>query len=60
MIVSELIERLQKVDQDSVVMCYAGYDMYYGAHWEVLTKMEVEQVGWDKDRQCSVVGVFIQ
>ena len=58
--VYELIERLHKVDPDADVKCYAGYDPVYGAQWEYLSKLEVDEVGWDDDLEIPIVEVFIE
>ena len=58
--VSELIEKLQEMDQNSVVNTYGGYDYHNGDQWGVCSSVEQEVVRWDKDCECSVVDVFIR
>lgn len=58
--VSELIEKLQEMDQDAFVNIYDGYDYHNGDQWSVCSSVEQETVGWDNDHECSIVEVFIQ
>ena len=58
--VKELIEKLQELDPQSLVNCYAGYDRDYGAQWSYVTKVDIEQVGWDDDLKAPIIEVFIE
>ena len=58
--VYQLIEELQKVDSNTDVNCYAGRNWDYGAKWSYVTKVDVDQVGWDDDLKAPIVEVFIE
>ena len=58
--VKELIEKLQELDPESDVSCYAGYDRDYGVQWSYVTKVDIEQVGWDDDLKAPIIEVFIE
>lgn len=60
MTVSELIEKLQKVDQDATVNCYAGYDLEFGVQWSDLKFVEVDNTGWDEFSDTPIVEVFLK
>ena len=59
MIVSELIEVLQKMPQDAKVIGYGGYDPEYGMLYEDIIKVEQESVGWDDANKEPIVEVYI-
>lgn len=59
MIVSELIEALQKMPQDARVIGYGGCDPEYGMLYEDIVKVEQENVGWDEVNHEPIVEVFI-
>lgn len=58
--VKELIEKLQELDPQSEVNCYAGYDRDYGAQWSYVTKVDIDQVGWDEKLEAPIIEVFIE
>jgi hypothetical protein len=59
MIVSELIEALQKMPQDARVVGYGGYDPEYGAIYDDIAKVQQENVGWDDVNNGVIVEVYI-
>jgi hypothetical protein len=59
MIVSELIEALQKMPQDARVIGYGGYDPEYGAIYDDIAKVQQENVGWDDVNNGVIVEVYI-
>ena len=58
--VYQLIEELQKVDPNTDVRCYAGYDRDYGVQWSYVTKVDVDQVGWNDELKVPILEVFIE
>ena len=58
--VYQLIEELQKVDPNADVSCYAGYDRDYGVQWSYVTKVDVDQVGWNDELKVPILEVFIE
>lgn len=60
MLVRELIEKLEKVDQNAAVNCYAGYDPEFGAQWSELKFVEVDNIGWDEFTNTPIVEVFLK
>jgi hypothetical protein len=59
MIVSELIEALQKMPQDAKVLTNGGYDQHFGALYNYVDKVEQENVGWDDVNAEPIVEVYI-
>ena len=59
MIVSELIEALQKMPQDAKVIGYGGYDPHYGNFYNYMTEIQQENVGWDDVNNEVIVEVYI-
>ena len=60
MLVRELIEKLEKVDQNATVNCYAGYDLEFGAQWSELKFVEVDNTGWDEFTNTPIAEVFFK
>lgn len=58
--VSELIEKLQQLDQEALVNCYGGYDFEYGEQYSDLEEVLQEPVGWDDDKQKQIMEVFLK
>ena len=59
MIVSELIEALQKMPQDAKVIVYGGHDPEYGDDYINVTEVRPEGVGWDDVKGEPIVEVYI-
>lgn len=59
MIVSELIEALQKMPQDAKVNVLGGYDPHHGNFYNYVTEIQQENVGWDDVNECPIVEVYV-
>lgn len=59
MIVSELIEALQKMPQDARVNVHGGYDQHYGNFYNYVTELQQEPTGWDDANDKPIVEVYI-
>ena len=58
--VKELIEKLKEMDQEAVVNCYDGYDLYSGDKWSVCSGVEQDIIKCDPYTDQCVYEVFIK
>ena len=58
--VHELIEKLQKLDQNAIVECYQGYDFELGPRWLEVFEAGQEATGWSEDKQEQIFTAFIR
>jgi hypothetical protein len=59
MIVSELIEALQKMPQDAKVLTNGVYGPHFGALYDYVDEVKQENVGWHDVNKESIVEVYI-
>lgn len=58
--VSELIEKLQQLDQEAIVNCYGGHDFEYGEQWQEISEVDYESARFDPESRIMTYEVFLK